>query len=274
MSFLRIFLSFFIPTLRSNCVTLTLSRISGKFSPMRIPGILICLLTAAQPLLAQPTQKKYTRANFIKDSTEIMRVKLIKPQFRVDNRNIFFKGQVLTLNGIDAGVILNEKLRLTAGYYQLNDNLSAYKTEINGMQVDRHLKLNYGSLNTEFIYKSARFYSLGMPMEFGFGSNKLTYQNALDNYVYESESGFVILADFGLSGTFKPIRWIGIKGVVGYRKSVLNQVKDFHFDGVFTSVGLNLDIWEFVKDVKMYKLKKKYKRINSPVGTAVDLITD
>lgn len=264
----------FVSILRRNCVILGLSGKPGKKFIMHKISCLFFLLIFALPALAQPEKKKYTRANFIKDSTEIMRIKLVKPQFRVDNRNIFFKGQVLTLNGIDAGVILNEKLRLTGGYYQLNDNLKHYQTEIDGVQVDRHLKLNYGSLNTEFIYKNARFYSLGMPMEFGLGANTLTYRNSLNGDIYESKSGFLILADFGLSGTFKPIRWIGIKGVVGYRKSVMNQVKDFHFDGLFTSVGLNLDIWECVKDVKMYKLKKKYKRINSPVGTAVDLITD
>lgn len=223
---------------------------------------------------AQEEKKVYNKKNFIKDSTYIVRVKLMRPQFRIDNRNIFFKGQMLALNGFDGGVLLKDKLRITLGYYRLNENLSAYKQEIAGVQYDRQLKMNYGSINMEFVYKNTRFFSLGMPLEFGFGRNQLQYKNELINDQYEKKSGFLMVADFGLSGTFKPIRWIGIKGVVGYRKNIINTIDDFRFDGVFTSVGLNIDIREISKDIQMYRLKKKYKRLGSPVGTAVDLITD
>ena len=220
------------------------------------------------------SQTKAQRNQFIKDSTYIMRVKLVRPQFRIDNRNIFVKNQVLTINGFDAGVLLKEKLRLTLGYYSLNEMMSSYNKTVNNVDYMREIRLNYGSLNSEFIYKNTRFFSLGMPLEIGFGKNTLHYVNAAGERLEGSRSGALMVTDFGLSVTFKPIRWIGLKGLVGYRKTVFNQVKDFDFDGIFASIGLNVDIREIVKDVQMFRLKKKYKKNMNAVETAVDLITD
>lgn len=242
-----------------------------------ISAFILCSAWAAaqEKTPAQGEKKVYNRQNFIKDSTYIVRVKLVRPQLRADNRNIFFKKQTLALGGFDAGVLLKDKLRVTLGYYKLNENLSTYnEAEMDNEQFDRKLKMNYGALNTEFIYMNTRFFSLGMPLEFGFGQNVIQYKTSADATTFEQKKGFVLSTDFGLSGTFKPIRWIGIRGVVGYHRNVINQIEGFRFDGVFTSVGLNVDIREISKDVQMYRLKKKYKRLGSPVGTAVDLITD
>jgi hypothetical protein len=217
--------------------------------------------------------QKLSKAQFTEDSLKIMRPKLVRPQFKFDNRLTWYEGQTLVINGLDAGVLLKDKLRFTLGYYSLNDDLNAFKETIDSIDVGRLIKINYGSLNCEFIYKDARFFSLGMPLEIGVGQNELKYKNFETDEIYKKEKGFLAIAYFGLSATFKPIRWIGLKGIVGYRKSIFNQVKDFNFDGLFTSLGLNIDFREIVKDVQMFNLKKKYKRGNN-ISNAVDLITD
>lgn len=232
-----------------------------------LSGLLFCFCGS----FAQKSRKE--REQFIKDSIHIMRVKLVRPQFRLDNRNFFYKNQTLNLSGFDVGVLLKDKLRLTLGYYSLSNNLTAYEKIIDDVKYERQLKLQYGSLNTEIIYRNTRYLSLGMPLEFGFGSNALQYNNAETGAVNSRQLGFVIMSDFGLSATFKPIRWIGLKGIIGYRKTLFNQVKDFRFDGLFTSIGLNIDIREIVKDIQMFNLKRKYRHGNS-VENAVDLITD
>lgn len=220
-------------------------------------------------------QTKKAREQFIKDSTYIMRVKLVRPQLRGDNRTVFLSGQPLNIRGFDAGVLLKEKLRLTLGYYSLNDDeIKFYTKTIDDVEYRRRLRLDYGSLNTEFIYKNTRFFSLGMPLEFGFGKNELEYINKETDKSESKASGFLIMADFGLSFTFKPIRWVGLKAILGYKKTVFNQVKDFRLDGAFTSIGLNVDIREIVKDVQMYRLKKRYRKNINSIETAVDLITD
>jgi hypothetical protein len=219
-------------------------------------------------------QKKFNKKAFTKDSITIMKPPLVRPQIRIDNRQIFFKQQPIAMNGFDAGVLLKEKLRLTIGYHWLDDKMNFYRQIVNGTEINRQIKLKYASINTEFIYKNTRFYSLGMPLEFGFGKNDLVYKDYLNGVNYSPvQSGFVFVTDFGLSATFKPIRWIGVKGIVGYRKTLFNGVKDFHFDGFFTSLGLNVDLREILKDIRMYNLKRRYKRGNN-ISNAVDLITD
>jgi hypothetical protein len=234
--------------------------------------LLLCYFLLCLPVVAF-SQKKLTKKQFIKDSTEIVQRGIIRPQVRLDNRVTLHKGQSLTMNGIDAGVLLNEKLRLTLGFYHLSDHLNAYSTVIDGAEVRRIMKLNYISFNTEYFYLSTRFISLGLPLDFGLGATELSYQNTSSNEVFGRESGLVLLTDFGLSAIFKPIRWIGVKGVAGYRKMLINPVKGFNFDGFFMSIGLNLDLREIIKDISLYRLKKKYKRGNS-LENAVNLITD
>ncbi|PZR20298.1 MAG: hypothetical protein DI538_30470 [Azospira oryzae] len=202
-----------------------------------------------------------------------MRMRLIRPQLRLENRMTYHKGQFLNLNGVDAGVLLKDKLRLTLGYYFLNDDLSAYKTNIDGEDITRTIDLRYGSVNTEFVYMNTRFVSLGMPLDFGFGHNRIVSRNLTTGETFDEQGGFVFLTDFGLSAVVKPIRAIGIRGVIGYRKILLNPVKNFNFSGPFTSVGVAVDIFEIIKYIRMYHLKKKYKRGN-PLENAVDLITD
>lgn len=221
---------------------------------------------------AHPT-KKLNKKQFVKDSAEIMKMKRVRPQLRFDNRMTYHKGQTLNLNGIDAGVLLHEKLRLTAGYYFLNDELSNYKTTIDGADVGRTIKLQYGSIQTEFIYLKSRYISLGMPLDFGFGRNQLQSRNLVTGEKFDKRSGFIMLTDFGLSAVVKPFRALGIRGAVGYRKLLLNPVKDFNFNGLFTSLGISIDVFEIIKDVKMFHLKRKYKRGND-LKNAVDLITD
>jgi len=214
-----------------------------------------------------------TKKQFIADSIKIMAPKLIRPQFRFDNRLTFFHGQKINITGVDAGVLLKNKLRATLGYYGVSDKLTSLNKTINDVEYQGNYKLNYGAINLEFIYKNTRFFSLGMPLEFGFGGNSLNYESGDYNLQTDKQSGFIAMSYFGLSGTFKPIRWIGLKGAVGYRKTIFNQVKDVAFDGIYTSIGLSIDVREIIKDYKMFRLSKRYRNTKL-IETAVDLITD
>lgn len=237
----------------------------------RVASVLFLILIMCTANLF--SQKKMSRKEFIKDSTYIVRVKLVRPQFRFDNRTVFIKGQTLNINGFDAGVLLKEKLRLTLGYYSSIKNIIKERETIDNIEFEREASLNYGSINVEFIYKNTRYISLGMPLDFNFGKNTLSHTNLISGE-QQRASGFAFITDFGLSAILKPIRWIGVKGIVGYRKTIINQVKGARNDGFFTSIGIYVDIREVVKDVKMFKLKNKYKRNKNSIETAVDLISD
>lgn len=228
----------------------------------------IGILASAQSPVADTTDDQ-----FIKDSLAVMRVKLVRPQFKFDNRVTFCEGQALYINGFDVGVLLSDKLRFTLGYYSMKDQLKSYNLTKNDEEFGRLIQLNYGSINTELIYKDTRFFSLGMPLEIGVGVNKFQNKNITTGEVLSTESGTLVFVNFGMSGTFKPMRFLGLKGIVGYRKTAYNQVDDFNFDGFFTSIGLNIDIHAVTTDIKMYRLLKRYNRGNR-ISNAVNIITD
>lgn len=221
-----------------------------------------------------PPKKKFSKAQFRKDSVAIMKPRLIRPQLRLDNKISFYRGDSYNIDGIDAGIILKEKIRFTFGYYRLNDELSGYSKTRHGNYYDRRLKLQYGSINVEFVYHNSRFFTLGIPFEFCFGENRLRYKTDPNELVSLTNRGFVSMIDLGASGTFKPIRWVGVRVVGGYRRTVINHVPGSRFDGPFVSFGIAVNIREVSKDVRMFMLKKKYKRLGDPLETAVDLITD
>lgn len=199
---------------------------------------------------------------------------IVRPQLRLDNKISFYRGDSYNIDGIDAGVILKEKIRLTLGYYRLNDQLSGYSKTESGTYFDRRLTLEYGSVNVEFVYHNSRFFTLGIPLEFCFGRNILRYRTSPTDPRLLSNRGFVSLIDFGASGTFKPIRWVGVRLTGGYRRTIINHVPGSRFDGPFISFGIAVNLREVSRDVRMLMLKKKYKRLGDPLETAVDLITD
>jgi hypothetical protein len=242
---------------------------ANRFYLMKLLLLLICSVFMTLNSEAQRMRK----AQFVKDSLKIVDPKLARPQVKFDNRQTFCEGQWLAINGFDAGVLLKEKMRLTLGYYKLQQDLNAYRQTIDSLDYGRLLKMTYGTINTEIIYTNKRYYSLGMPLEIGAGINELKYKNYTTDEITNTERGFVAMAHFGLSATFKPIRWVGLKGIVGYRKTLFNQVKNFSFDGIFTSLGLNVDFREIIKDIQMIRLRKKYNR-GSQIENAVDIITD
>jgi hypothetical protein len=210
---------------------------------------------------------------FIKDSLEIMKVKSVRPQFKFDNRASFYERQALSINGFDVGLLLLEKLRVTVGYYGMKGRLKSYDLTREDEKFGRLIQLSYGSLNTEFIYKNTRFLSWGMPLEIGAGVNTFQDKNITTGETLATETGALMFVNFGLSATYKPMRFLGLKGMVGYRKVAFNQVKDFNFDGFFTAIGLNVDVHEIVTDVKMIRLKKRYNR-GKKLDNAVNIITE
>lgn len=218
-------------------------------------------------------QSRLTPEQFKKDSLALTVVPLIKPQFRFDNRITFYGNQMLSINGFDAGVLLKEKLRFTLGYYSLKDELDEFNETKENEEFGRLVKLNYGTVNTEIIYKDIRYFSFGMPLEIAAGVNTFQNKNLTSGEILSTETGALMFVNFGLSATFKPMRFMGLKGILGFRKVVFNQVDDFGFDGFFTGIGLNIDMRTIINDIKLYKLKKRY-RMGNNLSNAVDIITD
>jgi hypothetical protein len=234
---------------------------------------LITFLFAGTFVLTFQAQTKKPQGDFIEDSLKIAQPKLVRPQFKFDNRVTFYEGQSLFITGYDAGVLLKDKLRIALGFSRLNEDLNAFKETIDSVDVGRRIEITYGSINIEFNYLNTRFFTLGMPLELAGGYNLLRFKEIQSEKIYKTEKGILLISHFGLSGTFKPIRWFGLKGILGYRKMLFNQIPEFDFNGIFTSIGFNVDFAEIIRDLRMYRLMKRHQRGNN-ISNAVDIITD
>src|SRR5687768_16243755 len=106
-----------------------------------------CLLHILLSLGALVYSQKPDRNQFLEDSAEIVRGKLVRPQFKFDNRVTWHEGQARVINGLDAGALLKDKMRLTLGYYRLNENLDAFKKEGDSLETGALININYGIIN-------------------------------------------------------------------------------------------------------------------------------
>ncbi|MEO8762630.1 MAG: hypothetical protein ABI388_13295 [Bacteroidia bacterium] len=211
--------------------------------------------------------------HFLRDSIKIITPKLISLEARMDSRASSFQGTEVNIYGYYVGAMIKQKLSLGLAYYRLSTVLPAQKT-INGVNTGTSLVVNCGSINSELIYLDRRFFSLGFPLEFAFGQYNLTSTNTDNNTLISQQVKFLAFANFGLSGTFKPFKFVGLKVMAGYRKSIYPEEKKFEFNGVYSSLGLFVDLADILSNIKMYKLMKKYGKVKNALSTKVDLFTD
>lgn len=222
----------------------------------------------------KPAPIDSTQAAFLRDSIRIATPKLVRLEMRLDSRVSSFQGTGVNIYGYYIGSMIKSKLSLGVGYYRIATVLPAKKV-INGINTGTSLVVNCGSLNSELIYYNRRYISLGFPLEFAVGQYDLKHTNT-DNsdQLIDEQVKFLAFANFGLSGTFKPFKFIGLKLMVGYRKSIYPEERVFEFNGVYTSLGLFIDFADLKSNFKMYRLLKRYNKVTSPLSTKVDLFTD
>lgn len=228
---------------------------------------------AEQKVVRVIVPKDSTEAAFIQDSIKLVTPKLIRAEARIDSRASVFQGAKVNIYGYYVGLLIKSKLSLGLGYYRINTILPLVK-EVNGVKTSTTLIVNCGSLNSELIYFNRRFISLGFPLEFAFGQYDLTNTTVDENRLIEKQVRFLSFANFGLSATFKPFKFIGLKLMGGYRKSIYPEEKTFEFNGVYSSLGLYVDVVDFMNNIKMFRLLKKYHKVKNPLSTYVDLFSD
>lgn len=200
-------------------------------------------------------------AKFKRDSTYIYRFKKVRPFAAIDNRNSFSKDRP-NVKGFQLGVILKEKHTVGFGIYNLQDK-SKYdattKTD-NNIPIKRNLTLNYMTVFYQYVIIDRRFFELDLPLEVGLGSYRMTIEDTLSHKVISEKRGGVSVTSGGVNLIFKPIKWVGISGTVGYRLA-LDRNPNINFSGAYYSVGLWVDLRQIYRDTRFYGFtRKKYRR--------------
>ena len=85
--------------------------------------ILISCYCSAQTLTPEQTKKKDSLTAQLKaDSTHIYRFQKYRPYINLDQRNSFIRNQSININGLQLGVLINEKHVLGMGGYIITLN--------------------------------------------------------------------------------------------------------------------------------------------------------
>lgn len=219
---------------------------------------------------AQKHQIDSLHTKLSKDSARIYRPKTVRPFLGIDQRNSWIKNVhgtsnvPVNINGLQLGVTLKDKHTVGLGFYNItNYSKQPQKLTDRDQKVKyQNLKLGYAMLFYQYVIFDTRFFELDLPLEIGLGN--------YDYYLSDSaklplpkteEKGPVKLTGGGVSIVLKPVKWIGISGMAGYRITSLNKSSNLNLNGFYYSYGVWIDLHQIIMDTKFYLIKKrKYKK--------------
>lgn len=229
-------------------------------------AVLLVLFLVPTFLISQIDSLKRTkidslRASLRKDSTRIYRFQKVRPYLGLDNRNSFINNAPVNLRGIQLGLVLFGRHTIGFGLYGITQKSSkAVATKSGTVSVNRTLRLNYLTIFYQYAIIDRRYFEIDIPIEAGLGKYTLTFLNQSTGAELNKFSGAMIPLGAGVQAVVKPLPWLGISFLGGYRM-VLNNTK-LNFNGLYYAIGVNIYIREVVRDVNYRLIKKKRYRKN------------
>ena len=222
------------------------------------------LLVSAGPVAAQlPATPDSVAAK-----AELASPKPVAPRRRVgfvlslDNRASFVQSSAVRVIGLNAGVLLpGRRWRLGLGGYTLSRDYAALYTYQynNGKRTKKildtltpQLSLTYLTPNVSYIFFRRHWLELSIPLGVGLGRSHYTTTDQNGNTPTNNRGLFVPI-EIGLAVLVKPLRWGGVSGGVGYRKSVLEIDYKDDFDGWYFSYRLNVFVGVIWRDWQKYR---------------------
>ena len=186
----------------------------------------------------------------------------------LDNRNSFIGSSAVKIYGLNVGVRFHRnKYRLGLGIYALRRNyeqLYFYSRRYQAQDtLSPTLSLFFMTPNFAYTFYNSRWLELSVPVEVGFGTSHFTVRNAKEQVVRERK-GLFVPAEIGLGILLKPTRWVGIGGLIGYRKSLAEVDFKGDFDGLFYSYRLNIFLGNILQDVRKIRERKRQNRTLNP----------
>lgn len=226
----------------------------------------LLLLVFLNDLFSQNDSLKKVKLDSLKislkiDSLRLYRFNKIRPYANVDNRNSFITKKPANVKGGQIGTIINEYHVFGFGFYTITqESQKAVKTTDNANNnIDKSLKINYGTIFYQFVMIDKRFFEIDLPFEMGLGRYTLKFKDVATSQIFKNESASLVPLGAGIQLVLKPVRWIGFSTTGGYRYVGVNS-QDLNFNGLYYSFGLWLDIRQVYRDIKYYGfIKRKYK---------------
>ncbi len=217
----------------------------------------ICICHAQEISVLKKHRIDSLTRKLIADSMHTYRFKTLRPYGNIDNRNSFYRPSNFT--GFQLGVIVNEYHTFGIGFYRLNQARRAGATVNAGYNLRA---LSYNTVFYEYLLFNKRFYEVDLPFELGYGSYRARYSDTLHpKYNHIIAPSFLPLSA-GVKFIAKPVRWIGLSLMAGYRYFIeTGKERVLDFNNFFYPVGVWVDLRQVYRDIKYFGVqKKRYRR--------------
>jgi hypothetical protein len=202
------------------------------------------------------------------DSTSLLHHTTIKPTTDFDQRFSFIRNNPVNIWGQRGGILINDWLKVGVGGYFMNDTRINIKRQgFQGNVTKRYLKqsLLFGTGYVEPFLIRRTYWEISIPVEAGYGKASSSFYRTSNDVFIRSNSKDFIPAGAGLSFSFKlpalpnfkPLSWIGINLLAGYRYCLLQNVYKTDYDGAFWSISGAIFLDRISDDCKAWKRKKK-----------------
>jgi len=165
------------------------------------------------------------------------------------NRNTFVNTRTIKLWGFVGGFDYDKKVKLYAGIYGFSgENVTLLKNRPEFEQDSVYRSLNTGNIaaGIEYTYFTQNRLSLSAPLQIGIGGLHYEY-NAIN---FSKREKYTILPiEFGTNAYFKIVKYLGLKGGIGYRLIFGNKVAA-KYSAPYYSLGLSLSAGQIYRDFK------------------------
>ncbi len=190
------------------------------------------------------------------DSAHIYRFKKLRPYANIDSRNSFLTSNLTNLSGFQLGVIVNEYHTFGFGLYTLT-KFSKTNTPLSAISEFNR----FGYINTfyEYFLLNRKYFEIDLPFEIGIGGFQARLRDTTATGLSNISKWFVPLGA-GVKFIAKPVRWIGLSSMIGYRYIPYKQSL-LDYDGLYYSLGIWVDFRQIYRDIKYLGVrKKKYRK--------------
>lgn len=189
----------------------------------------------------------------------------IKPSFDIDQRFSFIHDSPVNIWGARLGLLFNERFKAGFGAYFLSNSLRYKNLDQNGNPFYFAKRdVYFGTVFVEPFLLRKEYWELSLPFEIGYGYSYFKIYNGNNIFLGEDVKSF-FPAGIGLSLSlkmpaffgFRPFRWIGLNGLLGYRHSLLASAFKTDYDGLFWSVSATVFFDRVFDDIHYWKAKRK-----------------
>jgi len=201
------------------------------------------------------------RHKLTQDSLHIYRFQKIRPYVNLDQRNSFIKDKPINVNGLQAGILLNDKHVIGLGGYNITlKTQQIVRTKLHAnIPIEVSLNMSYGTAFYQYVVLDKRYVEIDIQAELGMGTYEYKRYTVTSGKLLSDKKSLVFVGGAGPLVSLKPFKWIGATGMIGYRAATEKKSK-LNFSSIYYSFGVWLDVRQIIRDINFYAFKRRRYR--------------